>query len=186
MALAHTTILEHKAFSWQLLAGSSIVTGQANQNNCAEYFHASCSGGVASPQNRALIYYLSLPMRGPGGPVPDPDHMVSLQQDLVSFLLVRGPYAWLGTGWLGCGFQNNTSCCSGDGTKCHASSSCSAATDGFYDRPISFDVDYGEPQGMCRETPPGSSVFTRNYTKARISMDCKAFEGTITMLPKSR
>ena len=25
-----------------------------------------------------------------------------LAQDLASFLLVRGPYAWLGHGWVGC------------------------------------------------------------------------------------
>ena len=55
MALAHKTILEHKAFSWQMLAGASVVTGQANPTNCAEYFRSSC-GGPDSAEQRALVY----------------------------------------------------------------------------------------------------------------------------------
>ena len=186
MALAQQTILAHGAFQWQMLAGSSIVTGQANRQNCAEYFRASCGTGPDSPQGRPLLYYLSLNMRGPGGPVPDPGagNMVSLQQDLASFLLVRGPYAWLGTGWLGCGFTaTNGSCCSGEGTKCRRATAggCNAATDGFYQRPAELDYDYGLPHGSCSETETGSGVFTRSYTKANVQINCSTFQATIVM-----
>jgi hypothetical protein len=39
----------------------------------------------------------------------------------------------------------------------------------------------GTPLGTCTETATNSSVFTRQYTKATIKVDCKTLEGTITM-----
>ena len=82
-------------------------------------------------------------------PLPFPE------QDLAMFLLVRGDYGWLGYGWAGCG---------------------DPAT---YTRPAGLDADYGTPLGFCAETSPGSSVFTRNYTRATIALDCTSFQATI-------
>ena len=84
----------------------------------------------------------------------DPSKLLDLQNDLVNFLLVRGPYAWLGHGWKGCSKN--------------------------YPFPPEFNVDYGEPTGLCRETAPNSGVFTREWSKATVTMDCKAWKGTIT------
>jgi hypothetical protein len=44
----------------------------------------------------------------------------------------------------------------------------------------------GEPAagaaGLCKETVPGSSeIFTREYSKAVVQMDCRKWEGTVTM-----
>ncbi len=38
----------------------------------------------------------------PGRCGGDPANLTSPVQDIANFLLVRGPYAWLGHGWLGC------------------------------------------------------------------------------------
>lgn len=63
-----------------------------------------------------------------------PEHRnPGLLEDLANFLLVRGRYAWLGWGWEGCSRQ--------------------------YYFPDEFNVDYGEPNELCKETAPG--IFTR-------------------------
>jgi hypothetical protein len=75
-------------------------------------------------------------------------------QDLATFLLVRGDYAWLGAGWAGC--------------------------DCYPPFLSAFDVDYGVPtQPTYSETSPG--VFERVWTKATVSFDCNKYKGAITM-----
>ena len=52
-------------------------------------------------------------------------------------------------------------------------------------RPPAVDEDYGEPvdkQAVCVETQPGSGIFTRDYTKAKVTMDCNTFHATIDMV----
>ena len=34
---------------------------------------------------------------------------------------------------------------------------------------------------LCKETAAGSEVFTREYTKSTVSLDCKAWKGSIKM-----
>ena len=86
------------------------------------------------------------------------------QLDVASFLVARGPWAWLGYGWMGCGcgWENN------------GEMDC-----GGYLRPASFDVDYGEPLGLCKETRDG--LFVREWSKATVSVDCTNLEPQITM-----
>jgi hypothetical protein len=45
-------------------------------------------------------------------------------------------------------------------------------------RPAAFDVDYGEPSGLC-ETAPNSGIFTRKWTKASVTGDSNTMEGHI-------
>ena len=102
-------------------------------------------------QTRAMGYGLS------GHPSARNPNLI---QDLANFLLTRGPYSWLGWGWKGCS-QN-------------------------YYFPPEFNADYGEPAvagpaGICKETAPQSGIFTREYSKASVSMDCNTWKGTITM-----
>ena len=49
--------------------------------------------------------------------------------------------------------------------------------------PPEFNVDYGEPVGgaLCKETAANSEIFTREYSKASVQLDCKAWKGTVTM-----
>ena len=79
-----------------------------------------------------------------------------MTEDLANFLLVRGPYAWLGHGWLGCSHE--------------------------YPFPPEFNLDYGQPVGLCSETAPGTGVFRRRWTKANVEMDCNVFKGAIDMI----
>ena len=65
-------------------------------------------------------------------------------------------YAGLGTGWVGCGMK------------------------GMYARPAALDVDYGHATGDCSEVG-NTEVFTRAYSNANVTMDCKRFTGTIEM-----
>ena len=41
--------------------------------------------------------------------------------------------------------------------------------------------DYGEPTGLCAETAHGSLVFTRDWTRATVEMDCNSWTPSITM-----
>ena len=76
--------------------------------------------------------------------------------DIAAFQLVRGRVAYLGHGWSGC--------------------------DQVYERPAALDGDYGEPVGLCTETVPGESgVFTREYTKSSVILDCNTWSANITM-----
>jgi hypothetical protein len=85
----------------------------------------------------------------------DPAVLPDLKQDLANFLLVRGAYAWLGHGWRGCSRT--------------------------YFFPPEFHLDYGEPNGLCKETAHDSGIFQREFSKSTVQMDCNTWEGTITM-----
>merc|ERR1712110_139576 len=84
-----------------------------------------------------------------------PEHLTEFEQDLANFLLTRGKYAWLGHAWEGCGH--------------------------IFEFPTALNADYGEPTDLCKETAVGSGVFTREWTKASIKMDCPSYKATITM-----
>ena len=91
----------------------------------------------------------------PGGCGGNPGNLTQFSQDLANFLLVRGPYAYLGHGWLGCSLE--------------------------YEYPAALNADYGEPTGLCAETAPASGVFVRTWTKATVQMDCNTWTPTIDM-----
>ena len=79
-------------------------------------------------------------------------------QDLATFLLVRGDYAWIGHGWTGNGnhYSGNWS-------------------------PL-FEADYGTPlTNSCSEDGAKPGVFHRSWTKAEVEMDCNAWTGHIKM-----
>lgn len=98
-------------------------------------------------------------------PLASEGTLPAYMQDLASFLLVRGPYAWLGYGWQGC--------TSGDLHAYHGS--------GYAKWGTELDEDYGEPLERCHETAAGSEVFERKWSKATVQLDCKAWKGTIRM-----
>lgn len=80
-----------------------------------------------------------------------------VDEDIANFYLVRGPSAYLGTGWSGCGK--------------------------IFEYPIEFSKygDLGAPSGLCSETAPGSGIFSRDYARATVSMDCASFTPSIVM-----
>ena len=88
-------------------------------------------------------------------PQHPPSSPVFSFQDLANFLLIRGPYGYLGHGWLGCSQT--------------------------YEYPDALNADYGEPLGLCTETAAGSGIFAREWSKATVQMDCNTWTPTITM-----
>ena len=119
------------------------------QASCAANLRTLCAADSPS-QTRAMMYAFS-----PGGCGGDPSVLPELHQDLANFLLIRGPYGWLGHGWKGCSRT--------------------------YLFPPELEADYGEPTGLCAETAPNSGVFTREWTKASVQMDCNTWTPTIKM-----
>jgi len=116
---------------------------------CAATLRALCAKDSPA-QTRAMTYAFS-----PGRCQGDPGNLTSPVQDIANFLLVRGPYAYLGHGWLGCSRD--------------------------YEVPDLLNADFGEPTELCSETAPNSGVFTRAWTKADVEMDCNTWTPTITL-----
>ena len=85
-----------------------------------------------------------------------PSEHDSRTQDLATFLLVRGDYAWIGSGWAGT--------CSG------------FMADPFW--PPVLDADVGAPlTPFFNETAPG--VFNRSWTRVDVGFDCTAWKGSL-------
>ena len=115
---------------------------------------AACKPNATSWQaSSALRYELTQPATS----------VASVARDVATFLLVRGPFAWIGHGWVGCA------------APAHA-----PANETQYVRPAALDADYGDPvDATCAETAPGSGVFAREWSKASVSVDCNTLEGLI-------
>jgi hypothetical protein len=98
---------------------------------------------------------------------PTTHQLPYFMQDLCTFLLVRGPFAFLGYGWNGC-------------QTVHPSHVRPDSWNGTYARPHEMDEDFGEPlEPLCREVAPG--VFERKWSKANVQMNCNTFQGTLKM-----
>ena len=76
-------------------------------------------------------------------------------EDLAFFMLVRGPFAWLGYSW--------TFCAS------------------VYTMPDALFLEYGDPLAVCSETSPGSGVFVREFAHATASFDTKSYKGSVLL-----
>ena len=113
-----------------------------------ESFQLNANGTITTPGGLCVT--------GPTGSAPANSSdagIVDLAEHLASFLLMRGPYAWIGFAWVGCSQP--------------------------YVRPKALDTDYGTPTSLCKETSPG--VFEREWTKATVAMDCNKWQGEIRM-----
>lgn len=157
MAAVYDEVLARGLFSWQQLWNGQSSPDQKNGcctspivrpgSTCATTLRSLCTAN-SPPQTRYMQYSFS-----PGGCKGDPSNLTYPLQDIANFLLIRGPYALLGHGWLGCSRE--------------------------YQVPEQINWDYGEPTGLCKETTTG--VFTRDWTKATIQMDCNTWTPTITL-----
>lgn len=88
----------------------------------------------------------------------------AFNEDLATFLMVRGPYAWLGYGWVGCSSGSEPPGGSGH----------------CYEFPEALNLDYGVPVNNCSEWN-GSGVFSRNYTNSFVTFDCNTWKGNVTV-----
>mmetsp|Transcript_37467 Transcript_37467/g.98270 ORF Transcript_37467/g.98270 Transcript_37467/m.98270 type:complete len:448 (-) Transcript_37467:258-1601(-) len=78
--------------------------------------------------------------------------------DLAAFLLTRGPYSLIGWGWRGT--------CNVD-----------------YEIPDDFLMDHGVPTTNCTETGADTAVFTREWTRASVTIDCNSLTSSIKVRP---
>ena len=147
----------HRAggWAWQMFTEAGPPEPTANVDSCIEQYRGACQPTSKQQQNMCS-YKLTLSDRHSPGSLTDPDG------DVAKFLILRGPYAFLGTAWVGC---------VGEGTSRHSNES--------YVRPPSFERDYGTPVGLCKETAAG--VFAREWTKATAAFDCNTNRSTLTM-----
>jgi hypothetical protein len=176
-----TSLMAKKKFAWQMLncgqrpsetnpaacgAASAGAPDQSLTNpkaQCTSWMRKYCNRGSPFLQMALMMGFSAPPHTSWPVVLPYPE------QDIASFLLVRGEFAWLGYGYLGCSsdrraFPGNDWPSSG------------------YGWPELLDRDYGVPTTFCTETSPGvSEVFTREWSKASIALDCRSFEATITM-----
>ena len=160
-AKARTALLARGKFAWnyfwnaQETAWIDCPDPMVRQKTCAEDVRSLCN--TSSPKGAMNAKYAVIHTFSPGchGSVSD---IIDPYTDIAAFLLVRGPYAWLGHGWSGCGSAS-------------------------YEYPTELDGDYGEPLGLCRETSPGSAVFTRQWTNANVTLDCNTWTANISNMP---
>lgn len=124
-------------------------TYTATKEGCASWLRTACQPSTVLPKIPILMSFT----RNDNGnqfPLPAP------LQDIATFLLVRGPWAWMGYGWLGCTDQ--------------------------YERPDAFSYDFGVPvDDFCHESSSGSGIFTRKWSKATVTLDCGTYTPNITV-----
>jgi hypothetical protein len=151
LVMINNATLRAGGFNWQQLAQiPEYPNTVANAQPRCAPFMARYCGANASTQTSATLMVFSTQTTYDFWPLPFP------AQDTAQFLLVRGPHAWLGYGWSSC------------------------PPPASFVRPPEVDVDYGEPLGFCAETAPGSGVWSREYTKYSVSLDCASFTATLT------
>ena len=143
---ARQEIVRRGGFYWQgLNYGYTCEQSVVQRSSCADTLRQWCSP-QSQKEELALVYQL---MAGENcGRQFNSSSLPGWQQDLANFLLVRGSYAYLGYAFAGCDEQNNS----------------------FPFIP-ELHMDYGVPLANCSETAPGSSVFTREWSKATVQMD---------------
>jgi hypothetical protein len=156
----YTTMLLAGKFNWnQFLNNDPNCPACGNcpapwvrQASCAADLrkHCNASGPVHS---RAMHYGI----RGCGVRGSNTANVSDIGPHVANFLLVRGEYAYLSTGWSGC---------TGLGKE-HE----------YGWNALLLDADYGVPvDEICTETAVGSGVFVREWTKATVEMDCNTWE----------
>ena len=122
---------------------------------CAAFFRAACGPSGAYQAVPLQLLFSEAP-----GRVFDP--LPSFAQDLATFLLVRGPHAWIGYTWNGCSFNSHPA---------------GGRNNQSWSFPDALDADVGEPVGFCAEASP--NVFARAWTRVNVSFDCNAWEGRV-------
>ena len=151
MAAALAKIQSMKGYSWQMLQFPGGPQGPDPGDPTKPKPAAFFRTECAANSTSATTPIMMRFSSPTGKPGPT---LASFEQDLAAFLLVRSDYAWLGYSWGGCDRQ--------------------------YSRPAMIDTDFGVPTDtVCRETAPG--VFSREWTKATVSLDTNTNKAKITM-----
>jgi len=143
---------------WQMFSSGTPIAHEAEGAACVAALKASCQA-TSTQQTRMCFSGLTLKDHHTPGSVVDPE------SDVARFLLTRGPYAFLGTSWVGCEPDNGVE---------------GGGKNQTYVRPEAFDYDYGTPKGLCAESPGKPGLFTREWTKVTVQHDCNTGKSSIT------
>ena len=146
IAKLRLAIVARGKFNWQMFTQSTDLP--ASTATCMAYFADACRPEGGKRYNVPWVYQFTDPKKGRNLP--------KVKEDLATFLLARGDYAWIGYGWIGCAPQVE------------------------YYRPPALDVEYGAPVGTCKAD--GGGRFVREYTKATVSFHCHTMEAEIAIL----
>lgn len=142
MAAVQAAILQKGAFAWAYFRQETLP-GPGNAAACAAWFRGT---GATLKDYAFVLQWTNATQR----PLP------AVAQDVAAFLVLRGPFAWIGSGWIGC-IED-------------------------YAFPPELDGDYGEPlTPYFNETAPGSGVFVRAWTKATATFSCPTWTGDVVM-----
>jgi len=152
MAAVQEAVLAAGGFSWQYMESQSPPQTTAQ---CEAFFGAQCRANAPMQTGATLMFWRF------GNSTAN---LTQPHVDLASFLLARGPYAWLGYSWVGCSSDAEPN-----------------SSTGPYALPESTQADYGVPvDAICAEKRPG--VFSRRWTRATVSMDCNTMTPSVRML----
>ena len=138
--------------------------------------------------NRVVVRVQMFPFQG-----ASTTELPEFKQDLASFLLTRGPHAFIGHSWKGCSKDYPVPAAlnadyvkhpRNPNTLHHFDDICALfdRLTALFLRVCCCTVRFqGAPTGLCKETAPKSGIFTRDWTHATAKMDCNAYVGEITM-----
>ena len=144
MRAVQEAVLANGGFAWAYF-DQQATPAKGNASACAAFFRSACAPNSSTYTSTLLLQYTS----------PHTYPLVAFPQDLATFLLIRGPYAFLGYAWVGCDVQ--------------------------YDYPDALNEDFGQPASQCAETAPDSGVFERAWSHADVQFDCNTWTPTIRM-----
>jgi hypothetical protein len=139
----HTLMLE---LQQRLLAANSFSWAYFSELGGGAPFRNSSAACKSFFRENATALYGEALMMSLAKPSPG-----SLLKDLATFLLIRGPYAWLGYGWQGCGPTAQL--------------------------PPEVLRDVGVPLSNFSEVSPG--FFQRQWSKATVSLNCSDTQGSV-------
>ena len=138
---------------------TTVTTPSNDTAQCLAFFKSACGTQGLYQSIPILQSYSEAPGRV-FSPIP------YFTQDLSTFLLIRGPFAWLGFNWNGCSYGPNP-----PGGRYNQS----------WTFPDALNLDYGIPESTCLENSQNSNLFERNYTRAFVSFDCLTWIGSISL-----
>jgi len=140
MNLVTEVVIAAGGFTWSAMAATSLPPAADGVAACDTWF--------ANARALQKCAYMHQVFNATQRPLP------AVNEDLAAFLIARGPYAWLGYGWIGC-IES-------------------------YEFPDEWTYDYGTPlTTYFNMTAP--SVYSREYTKATATFDCTAWKGTVAL-----
>ena len=173
----------------------------ARETACQSYFERYCAISATTNEpdifSKPLLYVFTRLTKSqavaaggglntiwyPNGSLP------AFDTDLATFMLIRGPHAWIGYTWSGCTNSAwppgcNRSCTGATPDQrlpaCNVCRFPEARDAAPFPKPAALEESHGIPLGPCSQTSEGSHVWRREWTGATVEMNCKTYQAKIT------